>query len=177
MSVSVSITLSLDDFIAANLLYQRRYWIWRGLLKVFALTVPSYFLLMLGVTTFTEPALERYVFEWLLQISLCVGVGMTLFIPLASLLGMRLAVKRQFEQLSLGLPAEYEIDAKGLRAVNEQGTATLTWDRFSDFVQDRRLLLLKRTRRVFFILPKAQLSGEELQATLTYLREAGVKEG
>jgi hypothetical protein len=177
VSVRVSVTLSLDDMIAANMLYQRRYWIWSGLLKIFAFGTPSYFLLMLAVMTFTGPTLDRAVIEWLLQASLCVGLGMVVFIPLISLLAMRLAVKRQFEQLCVGLPIEYEIDANGVRASNEQGTATLTWDRFSDFVQDSRLLLLRRTRRVFFVLPKGQLGSDELETILACLRQAGVEEG
>jgi len=176
VSVRVSITLALDDIIRANVLYQRRYWIWSGLLKVFAFATLAYLLLMLAVTAFTEPTFDQFLIEWLLQLSFCVGLGMAVFMPFVSLLLMRLTAKRQFQQLSLGLPTEYEIDANGLRAANEQGTATLTWDRFSDFVQDRRFLLLRRTRRVFCVLPKAQLGSGQLETILACVRGAGVKE-
>ena len=177
MSARFSITLTLDDFVAANVLCQRRYWLWSGLLKAFAWSATSYFLLMLGVTAVTEPTFGQFVVEWVLQLSLWLGLFMAVFLPVVSWVAMRFSVKRQFEQLSLHLPVEYGIDAKGFRAANAEGTSTLTWDRLYDFVQDRRLLLLRRTRRIFFVLPKAQLSSEELESILAYLRGAGVKEG
>jgi hypothetical protein len=177
MSARFSAALSLDDFIAANVLYLRRYWIWSGLLKVFLFATPSYFLLMLAFMALTEPNFGPWAIEWLLQTSLWFGLGMVVLLPLVTLVAMRLHVKRQFNQLSLGVPVEYEVDATGFRAANEQGTSTLTWNRLYDFVQNRRLLLLRRTRRIFFVLPKAQLGREELDAVLACLREAGVKEG
>jgi hypothetical protein len=177
VSVPFSIALTLEDFIAANMLYLRRYWVWSGLVKVFIFTTLSYFVLMLGATALIEPNLGQFEIEWVLQLSLWFGLGMIVFLPIVSWVTMRLQVKRQFEQLSLGLPVEYEIDANGFGAVNEQGTSTLTWDRLYDFVQDRRLLLLRRTRRVFFALPKAQLSNEQLETILACMRGAGVREG
>jgi hypothetical protein len=177
VSARFSTTLSLDDFIAANVLYLRQYWIWSGLLKVFLFAMPSYFLLMLAFMAFTEPNFGPWVIEWLLQISLWFGLGMVVFLPLVTLVAMRLHVRRQFNQLSLGLPVEYEVDATGFRAANEQGTSTLTWNRLYDFIQDRRLLLLRRTPKIFFVLPKTQLGGEELETILAFLRQAGVKEG
>ena len=168
--------MSLDDFFAANWLYQRRYWMWSGLLKVFGFVTLTYFLLMLAITSFYDQISWQLVIFWLLA-SVLFGLGMAVFLPVISWVAMRLSVKRTFDQLSLGLPVEYEIDATRFRAANEQGTTTLAWDNLYDFVQDRRLLLLRRTRRVFFVLPKAQLSGEELGTLLGRLREAGVKEG
>jgi hypothetical protein len=176
VTVRVSVAITLDDYIAANVLYQRRYWIFSGLLKAYGLGAVAFFLLMLVFTAIDEQLTWQSVLAGLLA-SLGFGFLMPVLIPVVSLVKMRLSVKRQFEQLSLGLPIEYEIDSNGLRAANEQGTATLTWDLFHDFVQDRRLLLLRRARRMFFILPKAQLGSEQLETILACVREAGVKEG
>ena len=176
MSARFSITLTLDDFIAANMLYLRRYWVWSGLLKFYAFGALAFFLLML-VFTALEQALSWQFVSGLLLASLGFGMGMLVLMPIVSWVAMRLAVKRQFEQLSLDLQAEYEIDTNGFGAANAEGTSTLRWDRLYDFIQDRRLLLLRRTRRIFFVLPKAQLSSEELETILACLRAAGVKEG
>ena len=175
MSTRFSITLTLDDFIAANMLYLRRYWVWSGLLKFYAFGAVAFFLLML-VFTALEQLLTWQFIAGLLVASLGFGLGMLVLMPMVSWVAMRLAVKRQYEQLALALPAEYEIDAHGFRAANEIGVSTLPWDRICDFVHDGRVLLLRRTRRIFFVLPKAQLSSEELTTTLAYLRAAGVKE-
>jgi hypothetical protein len=177
VSARFSITLTLDEFVAANGLCLRRYWLWSGLLKLFAWSAASYFLLMLGVTAFTEPTFGRFVVEWVLQLSLGLGLFMVVFMPLVTWVAMRLSVKRQFEQLSLDLPVEYEIDTEGFRVANTEGAMRLTWDRLYDFVQDGRLLLLRRTRRIFFVLPKAQLGSEELETILAFLRGAGVRAG
>ena len=176
MSLSFSITLSLEDFVAANRLYLRSYWIWWGLLKVYVFTALAYFLLILGLLAVDEPMTWPVVAYWL-RFSLLFGLGMAVLMPIVTLAIMHLRVKRQFEQLSLGLPTGYEINGDGFRAANELATATLACNRLCDFIQNRRFLLLRRTQAIFFILPKAQLTSAELESLLSLLQEAGVTEG
>ena len=176
MTTNLTATLSFGDYLAANVLYQRRYWLWSGLLKLVGGVGLVFFLLMLALTALDGPLTWSLVVAQLVA-ALLFGLGMAVIIPIISLIKMRLKAPKIFEQMSLALPITYEIDNDGVRAANEQGTATLTWDRFSDFVQDRRLILLRRTPLAFFILPKAHLSSDELETILACLRAAGVQEG
>lgn len=176
MTSPLTVTMSFGDYLAANILYQRRYWLWSGLLKTFCLTSVLFFALMLAATAFDAPISWPLVIANLIG-GILFGLGMTVFMPILCLIAMRRTARRTFDQLSLGLPTTYELDASGLRAANRQSTSTLVWSDLADFVQDGRLLLLRRTPRLFFVLPKAQLASEELDALLTLLRGVGVKEG
>jgi hypothetical protein len=176
MSVRFSITLSFKDYIAANVLYQKRYWLWSGVLKTFCGGSFAFFLLLVIFTALDGPITWEIILGQLFT-GIAFGVGMTVFIPILSLFMMRIQARRTFEQLSLGLPALYEIDEEGLRGGNEQASVKLPWNAIRDFVEDGRLLLIRRTSRIFFVVPKSQVAKEQLRAVMTYLGEAGVKRG
>jgi uncharacterized membrane protein YhaH (DUF805 family) len=175
VSVRFTVTLAFEDYVAANLLYQRRYWLWSGLLKMFCVCGLTFAIMMLAITALDEPLSVLDLFAQALG-GMLFGLGMAAVIPLVSLVAMRLRAKGMFEQLSLGLPVTYEVDGQGFHAANEQSTSTLAWDKLCNFVQNDRLLLLRRTATLFFALPKSQLAHEDLDALLALLRQAGVKE-
>lgn len=175
MTTRLTRSLSLGDYIAANWLYQRKYWRSYGLLKVFSFGAGAFFLVMLILTVLDQP-LDGPAIYALFPGSLLVGLIMAVVIPLISAVTMLLTAKRQFQEMSLDRPATYEFDDQGFRAATNEGTADLRWSRLYDFVQDRRVLLIRRTRRIFFILPKSQLSSDELGQIMAHMREAGVRE-
>jgi hypothetical protein len=157
-------------------LYQKRYWLAGGLLKTFGFGATAFFMVMLIITAIDQSLTSSLVLDNLVT-SVCFGLAMIVVIPLASFISMRFAAPRTFEQVSLGLPVTYEMDETGLSAANAKSTTNLVWGDLTDFVQDRRLLLLRRTRRIFFPLPKSQLDQEQLSAIFTLLREGGVPQG
>ena len=176
MTTRFTVTLTLADYVAANLLYQRRYWFWSGLAKVFAFGAGVYILAWIVIATFAG-VLTSETPVGMLTWSLGVGAALTILIPGVSLISMRLTAKKRFRLLSLGLPISYEVDEVSFRAASDEGTSNLRWEKLFDFIQNERLLLIRRARAVFFILPKAQMTGAELMDVLTALRNGGVREG
>jgi len=131
--------------------------------------------MILVLTALDEPL--DWPITWnLIRSSFLFGLVMVVVIPLVSAVSMLLVARRHFREMSLELPATYKFDDQGFCAANDQGTANLAWDRLYDFVQDRRVLLLRRTRRIFFILPKSQFTEEELGELVSCMRKAGVRE-
>ena len=55
MTTNLTATLSFGDYLAANVLYQRRYWLWSGLLKLVGGVGLVFFLLMLALTALDGP--------------------------------------------------------------------------------------------------------------------------
>ena len=176
MSQAFAVTLSLDDYIAANFLYHRKYWLWRGLVRLFAMTAVGWFAVML-VWMFVVGELDRDMLMRLLQWSLWVGVGMTLFLPVFSYVLLRIRAPKFYRKLGYHNPSDIELDDAGVRASTAEGIATWPWANLHDFVQDGRVLLIRRARMVFVIVPKAQLDRETLEAVIAMLRAHGVKEG
>jgi hypothetical protein len=168
-------TLALRDYIAANWLYQRKYWLWSGLVKVYGLAVGLFVLMMLVFSALDEP-LTLPIVLYHLENGLILGLVMVVAIIILSAVKMLLTAKRYFREMSLERPMTYEFDDQGFRAANDEGTANLAWDRLYDFVQDRSVLLLRRTRRLFFILPKSQFTRDELVQIVSCMRKAGVRE-
>ena len=176
MTTQFTVTLTLADYVAANLLYQRRYWFWSGLAKTFAFGAGTYIVAWIVIATFAG-VLTSETPLGLLTWSLGVGVALTILIPFVSLVAMRLTAKKRFNQLSVGLPISYEVDEESFRATNDEGISNLRWERLFDFVQNERLLLIRRAKALFFILPKAQLTESELAGVLVALRNGDVHEG
>ncbi|MEO6387108.1 MAG: YcxB family protein [Croceibacterium sp.] len=145
------------------------------MLKMFCFGGIAFFLAILALTAFDEPLTWTLVVG-LIGAGLLFGAAMAVVIPVVSLITMRMSAKRMFEQMWIGLPITYEMDEQGLRAANQQSTSSLPWDTFCDSIQDERVLLLRRTTRIFFILPKAQLTVQDLTSISSLLRGAGVKE-
>ncbi len=79
-------------------------------------------------------------------------------------------------QGTIDLPVSWIINADGYDCTNGEETSRQGWSRLLDFVQNERLLLLRRTRGLFFGIPKAQLTEPQLAELLDILRNAGVRE-
>ena len=147
MTIKVTKSLSLSDYIAANWLYQRKYWLPYGLLKIYAIGVPVFFVVMLIATAIDE-SIDRSIVWDLFLCSLIFGLIMVVVLPLICAIKMLLFAKRHFREMSLDAPTSYQFDDQGLRGANDEGTFNLQWNRLYDFVQARRELLIRRTRRI-----------------------------
>ena len=78
---------------------------------------------------------------------------------------------------TLALPTHYSLSADRFRARYSEGTSDHPWTRFCDYVDEGKVLMLRRTPGFLFIIPKHQLSEQQLDDLFALLAQVGVKRG
>lgn len=76
---------------------------------------------------------------------------------------------------TMELPTHYDLTAASFKASYGEGTSVHPWSRFLDYVDDKQVLLLRRTLGFMFVIPKRSLTPQQLQDFHTLLSEVGVK--
>ena len=174
MSDSFTITLTYEDYLAANWLRVRRHWWWKRTLR-FILIIGTIYAAMgivpdlisgpFPVGKMIEPALQGY---GLAAAVMCVLALYWLWcIP-------RAARRVWAEQPLMSAPVLYDFNANGIKVVNERETSDLLWEHIVKWDENDRLLLLSRTRLTFFCIPKSQIAPETLAALRAALIAAQV---
>lgn len=177
MNDSITITLSYEDYLAANWLKVKERWRLKRSLAFLA-KVAILYAAIVAIGEIQDRGLS------VTTALICLGMG--ILIGLAAMLGIRLwllwclprsARKMYLQQPSASAPYELSFDQDGFRAVGPFESSNLPWSHFSSWLENERLILLSKTPLTFFCLPKEQL-GAEIEAELkTVLTAAGVKKG
>lgn len=74
----------------------------------------------------------------------------------------------------LGIECTYTFDASGIRAHRTNASNELRWDQVPRWLENNRVLTIFITRRSFFVLPKARIAPETLDALRVRLIAAGI---
>ena len=78
---------------------------------------------------------------------------------------------------TMALPTHYSFSADRFRANYSEGSSDHPWTRFCDYVDEGKVLMLRRTPGFLFIIPKHQLSEQQLDDLFALLAQVGVKRG
>jgi hypothetical protein len=175
--IEFTVEPSYDDYYASNRLIRSKAWapvkMAKPALIVFAAAI---LVSLLAATSDGIPWREQ------LPYSLAIGIVSTaLWLLLCFGLGeLRLGkqAKKLYDQLgTISLPVTYRIDPETMSAESSEGNSRHPWSRFQDYLLDDRLLLLRRTDSMFFLIPVGQLSEGTLPTLIDMLEIAGLKRG
>ena len=78
---------------------------------------------------------------------------------------------------TLALPTHYSVSSDRFRAKYDEGSSDHPWTRFCDYVDEGKVLMLRRTPGLLFIIPKHQLSAQQLDDLFALLAQVGVRRG
>jgi hypothetical protein len=174
VSGSFTTTLDYEDYLAANWLMLRRRWLWKGTLR-FLLTVgPLYSAIGITLRFISQGASITGAFAEL-------ATGFTLASVAVLVLWLYFfwciprSANKTWSQLHLdGVPTLHEFDDEAIRISNALGTSNFHWHMLSAWIENEHLLLMFRTNLMFHSVPKAQISGEELEKLRAALIAASV---
>jgi YcxB-like protein len=145
------------DYLAANWLMIRRAWLWRGLIK---------YLLVVGVilTAIIESGyLFRDGFDAIrLAGSLVAGLVCAACALAINFLWYGWCIPRNalkaYAELKLeGVETTYTFDQNEVQVASSLGTSQLPWDHITSWAENDQILLLFRTRLMFFCISKQQI--------------------
>ena len=103
---------------------------------------------------------------WLL---FCFGIGE---------LQLSKAIRKAYDQIgTVSLPTRYRFTDEGMQAEYEEGNSHHGWNRIIDFLLDRRVLMLRRTDAMFFLIPVSQVAPDQLSELFGLLERVGIKRG
>jgi len=177
VSDETTITMSFDDYLAANRLTVRQKWS----PKRVAIFVACVTILYAAIVAFPEMADNGFSWE-LLLIALIIGLA----VAIGAALGIRLYLRwylprigrKMFaQQPAASAPMQFSFDASGIKSIGPFDASTLPWSHIHAWAEDDSLLLVYRTQISFFCLPKAQLGEANVTALKQCLAAAGVKHG
>lgn len=177
MSNEVTITMTFEEYLAANRLRSRSKWTLSASLR-FILLAAALYLAIFSVVSAWYAA-----FSWTtllsdaitaLVIATCAYAGIRLWVVWCL---PRAAKKLYVQQPSAREPYQFSFDNDGLRVVGPFETANLPWSHLTGWLESDHLLLLCRTSLAFFCLPKDQLGETNVSALKQCLAAAGVKRG
>jgi hypothetical protein len=175
--IEFTVEPSYDDYYASNRLIRSKAWAPRKIAK------PA--LIMFGVATLVgQFVATNDGMPWREQLPYSLGIGIFgagVWLLLCFGLGeFRLGAqtRKLYDQLgTISLPATFRIDSEALSAENAEGNSKHSWSRFQDYLLDERVLLLRRTDSMFFLIPVGQLSEGTLPTVIDTLGQVGVKRG
>lgn len=174
MTGSFTVTVSYDDYVAANWLLMRRRWLWRGVGKYIGLVGVIFFII--GITTrFLAGELDavRIVAEAILALLLATGT-MTISLAWFALCVPRNA-RRVFSQMQLDkLPTTYTFDDTGIRVAHRLGTSDLEWAHLTKWLEGNDILVIWLNHLALFCIPKLQVDPATLDSLRSALRASGV---
>ncbi len=169
MSGNFTVTLSAQDFAAANWMLVRRHWVRRwgpGLVIGIGLVFGT-LLVLAARQNHPDMGLRQglSIFAKGLMFSM-LFIGLQLFVLLFFILK---STRRVFDGLEANeQQMEFSHDAEALTVTANGKTERFVWSSFRRVLEDDNFLLLCRTEATFFALPKYQVDA----ATLAALKQA-----
>ena len=151
------VTIPFEDYTAAGLLFQKT----RRQRRILYFSLGALVLFLCG--TDLLDALSADHIDWT---KLAVSLVVALFIAGVTLVAVRYLphvvlgplMRRTYAQIQFeGAPLTYGFDANGMTLTMPQSHASLNWPQLYGWIEDERHLLLLRTERSYFIVPKAQV--------------------
>jgi hypothetical protein len=174
MSGKFAASLSREDFVAAYWFYTRWLWLWKRLAIAFVIVTTVYLLLIAGMFTI-DGSFELSKSMEYLRFAVIGALLVTVAIISISLITFPWRLKRLYDDLKVaGRETSFEFDQAGIRVANRDGSANYNWDRFKHMIENGRFLLLVLSRYSFIVVPKAQVSGEMLEALRGAAQAGGV---
>ena len=165
MADRFTITLTAQDFAAANWLMVKRHWVRRwapGFVLVVGL---SFGALLTGMAWHLHPDLSRGALAKMFLRGLAGAVlflGMQLFFMMRAI---RRSAARAFAQLEVSERSyACQFDDTALTATVDGQTTAYPWSQFHRLLEDERFLLLLRTEATFFAIPKEKVEAPLIQA-------------
>jgi len=172
VSGEFTVTLSYEDYKAANWLLVRRKWLWRRLIIRFFIIGLFYSLIgiFLNHPSSYQNAAHTIIVGYVFALAvLCIGIVSNLFyIPLRT----RLLFE---ESGTLHLARHIQFSDETISFKNEREQSELTWRFILKWTEDEKTLVLWRTSQSFLGIPKSQVSIETLNSLRQILINAGVK--
>ncbi len=174
MSDSFKVTMPYEDYLAANWLMVRRNWLWRGALRYVVGVGGLIFAINLATSAVSnELSLERIVADGITGLVFAIGALAVTFLWL--LWCIPRAAKKAYAQLFVdGVETTYSFSASGIHIANSLGTSDFKWQHITKWVEDDRLILLFRTRLMFFCIPKNQIDAAIQDALVKAMSDASV---
>jgi hypothetical protein len=161
--VTFRFTYNAEDYWAAQKLFILKRQL-AGKKRITLIVSEALFLLMAALTAATG--------QW--------GIATFFFVFGMSFVWLPLWLKWNYrkefaKQKSLHFPLDIELSHDGYRTKNELGEGHARWEMFDAWLEDESLfMLLPKTPRLFYMLPKRSLSTEE-QAAIRELLSASIK--
>ncbi len=165
MAGRFTITLTAQDFAAANWLMVKRHWVRRWgpwFVLVVGLAFGS---LLAGMAWHLHPDLSRGALAKMFLRGLACAVlflGVQLFFMMRAI---RRSSARAFDQLEVSERSyACQFDDTALTVSVDGQTTTYPWSQFHRLLEDERFLLLLRTEATFFAIPKKEVEASMLKA-------------
>lgn len=150
---SVTLTLTADDYVAANKLFILKYATSRGPLIWWLLLVA---LLLLG-SIFVPALPPPYApFGQFFYVSMAISIVLPFFQYF--FVAAMFARKAYAAQKTLQHPMTVEWSEEGFRITAQQGDWNIPWDDYLKWAEDDKMLLLYQGPRVFNMIPKRVLA-------------------
>ena len=175
--ISFTVTPSYGDYVAANRLARRKAWaptkIVKPALTFFVFTALASLLLTTGAGVpwreHLPASLAAGVVGAAIWLLVCFGLGTLRFGGL---------VRKAYDQTgTISLPTTYSFNDDGMEAEYEEGSSRHGWSRFTEYLLDSHVLMLRRSDLMFFLIPREQVRPEQLDQLTALLARAGVKRG
>ncbi|MCJ8510000.1 YcxB family protein [Rhizobium lemnae] len=146
---SVTLTLTADDYVAANKLFILKHATSRGTLIWWLLFVALLFLGSIFV-----PALSPRNAPF--GVLFCVGGAIVIVLPFFQyFFGASIFARKAYAaQKTLQHPMTVEWSEEGLRSTAQQGDWNIPWDDYLKWAEDDKVLLLYQGPRVFNMIPR-----------------------
>ena len=174
MSRTFKVTMPYEDYLAANWLMVRRNWLWRGAFRYVAFVGG-----LISSINFATSAVAgkldvtQVVADVVTGLVFAVGALVVTFLWL--LWCIPRAAKKAYAQLFVdGVETTYNFGETGIHIANSLGTSDFEWRHITKWVEDDRLILLFRTRLMFFCIPKNQIDAETKDALIKAMSDASV---
>lgn len=172
-----SVQLSFDDYLAANRLIFRRYWKPARFLSVFAATAALYFAVMLVIFASDGKVTSAHL-PFLLTAPPLVAAAAIGGIVATGWLRMPAISRKTFREFAtIELPTDYQFDDTRMISSNASGQAIVEYALFTDYLISQRLILLRRTRLIFFGFPRDRIEPWQDAELLRLIETHGIKRG
>lgn len=173
----VRITLTDEDWIAANWLVIRHAWLWRKLMLLFGAVWLIYILLLV------VPGVIEYGWNtnWALrgagQSALIAAFLVALLVGLTAALTPRRVRKQLADTRRLTSGYDLTVSPEGVRSASDIGEVNMRWGQFKRWHENARLIALVITDREVLVIPKTQLDPGTIGEVRERLVAAQVERG
>jgi len=173
--IAFTVQPSFEDYFAANRMVRRKAWAAAKLAKP---AISFFVFATLASLLVTVSAGEPWQSQ--LPVSLVAGiVGAVVWLLVCYGLGeLRFGgqVRKAYDQIgTISLPTTFRFDDAGMEAEYQEGSSRHDWTRFTDYMLDDCVLMLRRSDLLFFLVPLDQVDAEQRNQLVALLERVGVK--